>query len=149
MAPGDFATLRWQDPDRDQPTLDAVLAKQAELEAEARIDAVKAEARRRITQRFPDWKQANMTARGVELLNIRVAVAPGRRRRRRRRPRSARRGTGSRPCVQPPMRSRPSLRSLRISRAIPTGRSRDKVPTVASASLRRLDTDCAKLLSPR
>ena len=67
MAPGDFATLRWQDPDRDQPTLDAVLAKQAELEAEARIDAVKAEARRRITQRFPDWKQANMTARGVEL----------------------------------------------------------------------------------
>ncbi|HEY5830054.1 MAG TPA: hypothetical protein VIV01_16970 [Hyphomicrobiaceae bacterium] len=74
MAPGDFATLRWQDPDHDQPTLDAVLAKQAELEAEARIDAVKAEARRRITQRFPDWKQANMTARGVELLNIRVAV---------------------------------------------------------------------------
>ena len=69
MAPGDFATLRWQDPDHDQPTLDAVLAKQAELEAEARIDAVKAEARRRITQRFPDWKQANMTARGVELLN--------------------------------------------------------------------------------
>jgi hypothetical protein len=67
MAPGDFATLRWQDPDRDQPTLDAVLAKQAELEAKARIDAVKAEARRRITQRFPDWKQANMTARGVEL----------------------------------------------------------------------------------
>jgi hypothetical protein len=67
MLPDDFATLRWQDPDRDQPTLDAVLAKQAELEAEARIDAVKAEARRRITQRFPDWKQANMTARGVEL----------------------------------------------------------------------------------
>ena len=48
MAPGDFATLRWQDPDHDQPTLDAVLAKQAELEAEARIDAVKAEASRRI-----------------------------------------------------------------------------------------------------
>ena len=35
---------------------------------------ISAETRRRITQRFPDWKQANMTARGVELLNIRVAV---------------------------------------------------------------------------
>jgi hypothetical protein len=35
---------------------------------------VKAEARRRILTRFPEWKQANMTARGVELLNIRVAI---------------------------------------------------------------------------
>lgn len=30
-------------------------------------DDVKAEARRRILARFPEWKQANMTARGVEL----------------------------------------------------------------------------------
>jgi hypothetical protein len=35
---------------------------------------VKAEARRRILARFPEWRQANMTAQGVELLNIRVAV---------------------------------------------------------------------------
>jgi hypothetical protein len=74
MEPGDFATLRWQDPDCDPPTLEEVRAKQAELEAADRVNAVKAEARRRITQRFPDWKQANMTARGVELLNIRVAA---------------------------------------------------------------------------
>jgi len=32
--------------------------------------AVKAEARRRILDRFPDWKQTNMTARGVELQDI-------------------------------------------------------------------------------
>ena len=74
MVPGDFATLVWQDPNRGPPTLEEVLAKRAELEAQARIDAVKAEARRRILARFPEWHQANMTARGVELLNIRVAV---------------------------------------------------------------------------
>lgn len=31
---------------------------------------VKAEARRRILARYPDWKQTNMVARGVELLDI-------------------------------------------------------------------------------
>lgn len=30
-------------------------------------DRVKVEARRRILARYPDWKQVNMTARGVEL----------------------------------------------------------------------------------
>jgi hypothetical protein len=34
--------------------------------------AVKDEARRRILARFPDWKQANMTARGVELTLIKI-----------------------------------------------------------------------------
>lgn len=34
------------------------------------IAAVKNEARRRILDRFPEWKQANMTARGVELQDI-------------------------------------------------------------------------------
>jgi hypothetical protein len=33
----------------------------------AAVAAVKAEARARILARFPEWKQANMTARGVEL----------------------------------------------------------------------------------
>lgn len=32
--------------------------------------AIKTEARRRILARLPDWKQANMTARGVELQDI-------------------------------------------------------------------------------
>jgi len=32
--------------------------------------AVKREARRRILARYEDWRQANMTARGVELLSI-------------------------------------------------------------------------------
>lgn len=31
------------------------------------VAAVKNEARRRIVARYPEWKQANMTARGVEL----------------------------------------------------------------------------------
>jgi hypothetical protein len=34
--------------------------------------AIKAEARRRILAVFPDWKQANMTARGVELVKLRA-----------------------------------------------------------------------------
>jgi hypothetical protein len=32
--------------------------------------AVKAEARRRILERYPDWRQTNMVARGVELQDI-------------------------------------------------------------------------------
>ena len=34
---------------------------------------VKAEAARRITALFPDWKQRNMVARGLELLNARMS----------------------------------------------------------------------------
>lgn len=37
---------------------------------EEQVASVKNEARRRILDRFPDWKQANMTARGVELQDI-------------------------------------------------------------------------------
>jgi hypothetical protein len=39
---------------------------------EEQRQAVKAEARRRILDRFPDWRQANMTARGIELTLARV-----------------------------------------------------------------------------
>ncbi|WP_421849893.1 hypothetical protein [Oricola sp.] len=39
------------------------------------VDMVKDEARRRILALYPDWKQANMTARGVDLLNIESARA--------------------------------------------------------------------------
>lgn len=38
----------------------------------AQSQAVKDEARRRILDRYPDWKQANMTARGVELTLARI-----------------------------------------------------------------------------
>lgn len=31
------------------------------------VAAIKSEARRRITERYPEWKQSNMTAAGVEL----------------------------------------------------------------------------------
>lgn len=41
----------------------------------AKMAQIKAEARRRILRRFPEWKQANMTARGVELTNIRHSRA--------------------------------------------------------------------------
>jgi hypothetical protein len=37
---------------------------------EEQRQAVKNEAMRRILARLPDWKQRNMTARGVELLSI-------------------------------------------------------------------------------
>lgn len=36
-------------------------------------DDIKNEARRRIVSLLPEWKQANMTARGVELLTLRVS----------------------------------------------------------------------------
>ena len=36
-------------------------------------DDVKAEAGRRIVARYPEWKQRNMTARGVELLHIQTS----------------------------------------------------------------------------
>jgi hypothetical protein len=38
--------------------------------AELPSSAVKTEARRRIVARYPDWKQANMLARGLELQDI-------------------------------------------------------------------------------
>ena len=37
-------------------------------------DMIKAEARRRILENYPEWKQANMTARMVELNKIRASV---------------------------------------------------------------------------
>ena len=61
----DWSTLRWQDPETEPPTRDQIEAKMAELEAAARVDAVNAEARRRILARFPEWRQANMTARAA------------------------------------------------------------------------------------
>lgn len=39
------------------------------------LAAVKLEARNRILARYPEWKQANMTARGVELVNLRAGRA--------------------------------------------------------------------------
>lgn len=47
----------------------AAFSMSASAEARRRL-AVKAEARRRILARFPEWKQQNMTARGVELQDI-------------------------------------------------------------------------------
>jgi len=37
---------------------------------EEQLAAVKAEARRRILARYPDWKQTNMVARSVELMHL-------------------------------------------------------------------------------
>ncbi len=39
---------------------------------ERQLNVVKNEARRRILARYPDWKQANMTARGVELVHLKT-----------------------------------------------------------------------------
>jgi hypothetical protein len=43
---------------------------------EKRLDAIKAEASRRITQRFPAWKQLNMTRRHAELQG-KLLILPG------------------------------------------------------------------------
>lgn len=54
--------------DEGHPDLVAFLAPKP-----ATVADVKAEARRRILARYADWKQDNMTARGVELLKLRIA----------------------------------------------------------------------------
>jgi hypothetical protein len=61
----------WVDAIGAAPTLEEV---ETCLGLRPTVSRVKAEARRRILARFPEWKQANMTARGVELVNIRLAV---------------------------------------------------------------------------
>ena len=58
---------------RETVTVDMPAEEVAALEAfhagnAPKAAAVKAEARRRILALYPDWKQANLTARGVELL---------------------------------------------------------------------------------
>lgn len=40
-----------------------------------KVAAVKAEARRRILALYPEWKQANLAARGTELVNLRTQRA--------------------------------------------------------------------------
>jgi hypothetical protein len=54
-------------------TDEEIAARQAEEQALAAVTAlmVKAEAQRRIYARYPQWKQANMLARSVELNDIR------------------------------------------------------------------------------
>lgn len=53
-------------------TIDPDLVRQVwtveDIPADTIRQAIKAEARRRILARYPDWKQVNMTARTVELL---------------------------------------------------------------------------------
>lgn len=54
-------------PQPDQAAIDAIVA---EYEAQATVEAIKAEASRRILVKYPEWKQANMTARAVELQDL-------------------------------------------------------------------------------
>jgi hypothetical protein len=51
-------------------SVDEIVARQAEEQPAVAVTAimVKAEAQRRIFARYPQWRQANMTARGVKLL---------------------------------------------------------------------------------
>lgn len=61
------------DGQRETVTVEMTAEERAALEAFHAENApsavdVKAEARRRILARLPEWKQANLTARGVELL---------------------------------------------------------------------------------
>lgn len=58
--------------EQDQVRAEYTITTRPEAEIKGMI---KEEARRRILDRFPDWKQANMTARGVELLQIKTARA--------------------------------------------------------------------------
>jgi hypothetical protein len=52
------------------PTQEEFAAKVAEYLEEERVIAIKAKARDVILSRYPEWKQANMTARFCELLAI-------------------------------------------------------------------------------
>lgn len=61
----DFRLIRDGNPDADVAPLSIV-----EYAAPSpTTDSVRAEARRRILSAFPEWKQANMTARAVELVD--------------------------------------------------------------------------------
>lgn len=69
VATTDGITYRDASPDEAA----ALQSEWASNDAKARLvttEHVKAEARRRILDRFPDWRQVNMTARGVELQDI-------------------------------------------------------------------------------
>ncbi|PIR00045.1 MAG: hypothetical protein COV66_08055 [Nitrospinae bacterium CG11_big_fil_rev_8_21_14_0_20_45_15] len=70
--PNDPANADWQeyqewltDPANTPDPADAVVVT---------ADMIKTEARRRILEKYPEWKQANLTARMVELNKIRASV---------------------------------------------------------------------------
>ena len=76
--PGSSASTRgnvvtWHGPG-ECPTAEALETAHDDHAAAVRVAAVKAEARRRIVSRYPDWKQANMTARGLELVSLGVNI---------------------------------------------------------------------------
>lgn len=58
-----------------QPTSDVLFAAEAAALDAVRVRAIKAAARQVILARYPEWRQANMTARAVELLDIRSSRA--------------------------------------------------------------------------
>lgn len=62
----------WVETTGDDPTDADVLAV---IDPPPSPELVKAEAKRRILASYPEWKQANMTARGVELMRIRMSRA--------------------------------------------------------------------------
>lgn len=67
---GDQVTLRWLS-NKPRPT-DAEIAAAALPAAQAaKRTAIKAAARQTILARYPEWMQANLTARAVELVSLR------------------------------------------------------------------------------
>lgn len=70
---GAIAVWRLPTPQPTQSEIDgAALAAQKA----AKISAIKVGARARILARLPEWKQANMTARAVELMSLMQASGP-------------------------------------------------------------------------
>lgn len=65
-----YSDLEWLDDASTKPTSEELENAIVVAKQRAAAALVKSEARRRILAAFPDWKQANMTARGVELQDI-------------------------------------------------------------------------------
>jgi hypothetical protein len=59
------------DAENDRVTRTVTRSHPVLIESDA-VAAIKIEARRRILEVYPDWKQVNMTARGVELVRIKA-----------------------------------------------------------------------------
>lgn len=70
---GEIAAWRLPTP---QPTQDEIDAAAPAAQQAAKISAIKVGARARILARLPEWKQANMTARAVELVSLGQASGP-------------------------------------------------------------------------
>lgn len=68
----DYSGIQWDDP-RGVPTLEQCNLAWAAIKEQRRVASIKTEAQARIYAIAPQWKQANFTARSVELTYLKVS----------------------------------------------------------------------------